>query len=119
MPFLVKFCIWIVVIFADIFSLIWAFFAMFSSSERFVQIAIMKDETFNTSVGGNRNETLSSRSARAQLRGERWGCVLCKILDRIDKGHCQKSIENEFLINSSISHTDPLTTQDSYISPHG
>jgi hypothetical protein len=44
-------------------------------------------------LGGNEDETISSRAAKAKLQGKRWGCVLCKLLDKLDKNHCEKSIE--------------------------
>ena len=41
---------------------------------------------------GSYNETVSERAARAQLAGIRWGCVLCRILDWIVRGHCKSSL---------------------------
>ncbi|MEW6314626.1 MAG: hypothetical protein AB1513_11405 [Pseudomonadota bacterium] len=40
---------------------------------------------------GSPYETLSSRIGRRAERGERWACVLCKLLDRFDRRHCEKS----------------------------
>lgn len=56
-------------------------------------LLISADQFFNTVFGGNPDETISSRAAKAKLQGERWGCVLCKLLDKFDKNHCDKSIE--------------------------
>lgn len=55
-------------------------------------IAFMIDETANVGANGQRNTTISARAARAQLAGRKWGCVLCKILDTVDKGHCKNSL---------------------------
>jgi hypothetical protein len=27
------------------------------------------------------------------LKGKRWGCVLCRLLDYVEKNHCLKSLE--------------------------
>jgi hypothetical protein len=59
----------------------------------FLRILISIDQLANTILGGNEDETISSRAAKAKLQGKRWGCVLCKMLDKIDKNHCDKSIE--------------------------
>ena len=44
---------------------------------------------------GDPDETISSRAAKAQLKGKRWGCVLCNFLNKLDKNHCEKSIERD------------------------
>ena len=80
-------------ILADIVSIIWLLFAMFRSPDRFLKIAIGKDKTLNVAIGGSEDETLSSRAARSMLRGEKWGCFLCKFLDLVKKNHCIDSIK--------------------------
>jgi hypothetical protein len=50
------------------------------------------DQFVNALLGGYADETISYRSAVAMRRGERWGCVLCKLLDKIDPDHCAKTI---------------------------
>lgn len=62
------------------------------NSPRWWRVAVGKDQTGNAALGGSEDETLSSRAGRAAERGERWGCVLCKILDYVNKDHCKKSI---------------------------
>lgn len=41
---------------------------------------------------GSSNETISERSAKARAAGRRWGCVLCRMLDRINPGHCDRAL---------------------------
>ncbi len=53
---------------------------------------ILLDEALNTLVGGDPGETVSSRAGKAQARGRSWACVLCRVLDWIRPGHCEKSI---------------------------
>lgn len=57
------------------------------------RIAVAIDQLFNTLVNGSEDETISSRAYKAALNGERWGCVLCRFLDWLDKNHCEQSVE--------------------------
>lgn len=58
-----------------------------------MRVLVSIDQLVNTIFGGFPDESISSRAAKAQLKGKKWGCVLCKILDKIDKDHCIKNIE--------------------------
>lgn len=61
-----------------------------------LRVLIALDQLGNVLVlNGHEDETISSNAAKASLRGERWGCVLCKVLDWIDPGHCQDAIERD------------------------
>jgi hypothetical protein len=51
------------------------------------------DQFINTFLLGDPDETISSRAAKAALKGKRWGCVLCRLLDYVQKDHCLKSLE--------------------------
>jgi hypothetical protein len=57
------------------------------------RIAVAIDQLGNAILGGNPDETISSRAEKARLRGARWGCVLCRFLDWLDPNHCAKSVE--------------------------
>lgn len=61
-------------------------------------IAIAFDQVVNASFKGNPDETASSRAGRAARKGDRWGCILCKLLDKLDPDHCEKSIEEQFTL---------------------
>lgn len=50
------------------------------------------DEGLNTLTGGSPNETVSERAAKARNAGRRWGCVLCRMLDWIQWGHCDNAL---------------------------
>ncbi|AXA94793.1 hypothetical protein DPH57_18575 [Massilia sp. YMA4] len=54
-------------------------------SDRYWRIARGYDRMGNAVTGGLDTETVSSRA------GRRWGCVLCRILDWIEKDYCRKS----------------------------
>jgi hypothetical protein len=50
------------------------------------------DEGGNIATGGAPNETISERAAKARNAGRKWGCVLCWLLDRVQKGHCDNAL---------------------------
>jgi hypothetical protein len=56
-------------------------------------LLIALDQFVNTFLLGDPDETISSRAAKAMLKGKRWGCVLCRLLDYVQKDHCLKSLE--------------------------
>ena len=55
-------------------------------------LLVALDQVLNALLGGYADETISYRSAIASKNGERWGCVLCTMLDKIDPDHCVKTI---------------------------
>jgi len=78
---------------AAIFAFCFCMIYIFTGSIRAWRILIGFDQLMNAATGGNEDETISSRAAKARQRGRQWGCVLCRLLDSIDKDHCNKSIE--------------------------
>lgn len=55
----------------------------------FIKIATVFDVALNVVFfNGNPHETISDRAALAKHNGNRWGCILCRVLDWFDKGHC-------------------------------
>lgn len=52
------------------------------------------DQLGNAVIGGDPDETISSRAGRAVQEGRCKGCkLLCWLLDKFDKDHCQKYLE--------------------------
>lgn len=87
---LIGLLIWCACVLADVISLVWMLGALLVDSPRFWRSAIAKDQAANAAVlNGNEDETISSRAARAAARGDRWGCVLCRLLDKFDRDHCR------------------------------
>lgn len=58
----------------------------------FMNFAIWIDEGVNTIFGGSPNETVSERAAKARNAGRKWGCVLCRLLNWINPGHCDNAL---------------------------
>jgi hypothetical protein len=61
----------------------------------FKRVLLSVDQFFNAVTGGDEDETISSRAAKARDKGKKWGKVLCWGLDKIDPCHCEKSIEED------------------------
>jgi len=57
------------------------------------RLAVGLDQFANVLALGDPDETISSRAEKARRKGKRWGCVLCGLLDLIDRGHCARSVE--------------------------
>ena len=56
-------------------------------------LLVAVDQFINTLFGGYPDETISSRAAKQHRKGKRWACILCRLLDVVDKDHCEKNIE--------------------------
>lgn len=80
---------------AAMFSLAMYLVYALAGHKRAWHIALAQDQAVNAGFGGSEDETISSRAGKSAARRERWGCVLCKLLDKLDPGHCQKSIETD------------------------
>ena len=66
-------------------------YAVFTTPDKALRIAVGFDQLANVALNGSEDETISSRAWRAQSEGKRWGCVLCRLLDKVEKDHCAKS----------------------------
>lgn len=69
--------------------------AIATSPERAVRLAVAHDQLANAAANGDEDETISSRAAKARASGRRWGCLLCGLLDRLDPGHCDRAVERD------------------------
>jgi hypothetical protein len=58
-------------------------------------ILISFDQLLNTILTGDPDETLSSRVGKRARKGDKFSKCVCKVLDIIDKDHCEKSIERD------------------------
>ena len=61
-------------------------------SNRAWPVAVANDQALNAARVGRAG---SSRAGKAARKGKRWGCLLCRLLDKIDPGHCQANIEED------------------------
>lgn len=53
------------------------------------RLAVAFDRLANAGLGGDENETISSRANRSKDKFLS-ACVLCRFLDLFDKDHCEK-----------------------------
>jgi len=64
----------------------------------FFNLLIAIDQLLNALMGGDPDETISSRMGKYVQRGRGFiPCVLCKLLDAVfrEKDHCKNSIETD------------------------
>ena len=52
------------------------------------------DQLANAMTGGDPDEYISSRAAKLREK-RRWACILCYLLDKIDKDHCKNAREDD------------------------
>lgn len=78
---------------ASLVAAVWMLLAIISGSKRAWTLAKSYDQLANAAFGGSEDELISSRAGKASRRGEKWACLLCKLLHKLDKNHCEKSIE--------------------------
>lgn len=86
--------IWTMCQLAHVVASAWMLFAALVSpnGRRAWTLAVAYDQLANA-FGGHEDETISSRAGRARRQGKRWACLLCRLLDALDPGHCERSIE--------------------------
>lgn len=66
-------------------------------------ILIGVDQLANTFIGGDPDETISSRAGKLVAKNECKLCkVLCWLLNKIDSNHCANSIEKDEGADASI-----------------
>ena len=61
----------------------------------FRRLFVAADQLLNVVLGGNEDETISSRIGKDARRGRKFACVLCRVLHWIDPFHCEKAIERD------------------------
>lgn len=82
--------IWILCQGAAVIAALWMLSAIIFGSDRAWRIAIGYDQLANVTTGGSEDETISSRAGR-NVNKKTW-CILCKLLDFVEKDHCKNSI---------------------------
>ena len=59
------------------------------------RIALAIDQLLNTILDGDEDETISSRAGKAAKKKKKWAIYLCWFLNKIDKNHCTRAIEED------------------------
>jgi hypothetical protein len=91
MKTLLLIAVWFLSHFAHLIASTWMLIGALFGRDRAWAIALGYDHLGNAATGGNPNETISSRAYKAMQDGRRWGCILCRLLDYLQKDHCKKS----------------------------
>ncbi len=83
--------VWFLCLVAGFYGAFRMAYCIFKNPQKAWVMAVSFDQLANTSASGNPDETISSRAYRASKENKRWGCLLCKLLDLLDKNHCKDS----------------------------
>jgi hypothetical protein len=67
--------------------------AIFTNRDSAWKLAMAYDLLGNVVTNGRLGETISARAGRAQREGRPWACVLCRLLDYIERDHCAKAFQ--------------------------
>jgi hypothetical protein len=60
-----------------------------------LNLLIAVDDAANAVLGGDPQETISSRAAKGRAEGKPWATWLANLLDSIDPGHCARAVETD------------------------
>lgn len=83
--------IWVLCIAASMYAGTRMLYLIARNPRKAWTMAVSHGQLANAATNGDMDETISSRASRARTNGRRWGCILCRLLDRIDKDHCRRS----------------------------
>ena len=56
------------------------------------EVGLGVDITSNVAANGKEGQSISSRAAFAAADGKEWGCILCRVLNWINPGHCARAM---------------------------
>ncbi|MCQ4142853.1 hypothetical protein [Vogesella sp. AC12] len=87
--------LWLAALVAMLLALVMSLLQLLVGSRRAVRVFVGADQTLNAAIGGSEDETISSRAGKGAQRGVWRYCLLCKLLDVVDPGHCRDSIEQD------------------------
>ncbi len=80
----------LVLIAGCIAALVRFFVCCFTNPAKAWVIALGVDDLGNVAFNGRLGQSISSRAAHARPR--MWGCVMCRVLDWLDPGHCDRAM---------------------------
>lgn len=83
--------IWLLCLAASSFAALRMFYAIWTNPRRAWVLAISYDQLANAAANGDPDKTISHRANVARSQGKTWGCILCRLLDYLDKNHCKNS----------------------------
>lgn len=83
--------IWLLCLVASSYCMLRMLYCIFKNPQKAWLQALSIDRAMNVAANGDPDETISSRANRVRSERRRWGCVLCRVLDWLDPGHCSES----------------------------
>jgi len=86
--------IFLVCVLGALVCLVWMLGVMLSPGSRFIRIAVGLDCAASAVFGGDGMTTISKRAGLAAREGKPWGCILCSLLDKLQRNHCEDAIKH-------------------------
>ena len=90
---LILLALWLLCQFVNLIAALWMLSAIVTGSKRSWALAVSYDQLGNAVTGGDPDETISSVAYKKSLEGVKWAAWLCKALEAVDPGHCQRAVE--------------------------
>ena len=87
----VIFCVLLIFIVVFPFVILRWLHAIAFNVDKAWDISKAMDRAANVLCNGNWQEMISTRAGRSMQEGRTWACILCKLLDKLEKDHCLKS----------------------------
>lgn len=90
---LILLALWLLCQLAALVTALRMAWAIITNQDRAWNIAKAYDRLGDAVTNDDTVQTISSRAEKARRDGKRWGCWLCRLLDRLQPDHCKNSIE--------------------------
>jgi hypothetical protein len=75
-----------------------------------LNVLVALDVLANCILCGQPGETISERAGAAMAAGKRWGCILCRLLDRIAPSHCANAAAKNHAAHARTTGQDAGAT---------
>lgn len=87
--------LWLPAALAALLALLMAAVQALAGSGRALRVIVAADQMLNAALGGSEDETISSRAGKGAAAGVWRYCLLCRLLDVLDRDHCARSVEED------------------------
>jgi hypothetical protein len=86
--------IWILIVLCLPLAMLRMAYCILTDPDKAFLIAKGFDRTGSALTNGTDREYISSRAYESMQNGKAWGCILCRLLDFLQKDHCKNSMNS-------------------------
>lgn len=97
------FSIWMLILICVPLAMLRMLFCIATNQDKAFIQAKGFDRVGSAMTNGSDDEYISTRAYEAMIKRKRWGCILCRMLDYLEREHCKKSFEKQKAAQSSLS----------------